>query len=310
MLARARRRSLGAMLILIVVPSTLLYMAYYWVPGRMMGGQGAAMRFVLPTFPCYVLAALWLLRGITARRSIPLRLSTAAVLVCVYLLWGIRTTSRETAASAHSRAALARLTSDLRAAVPEDAIIIAHSRILQHLDFVRRWRLVDLSCLRRSGRGRFLLAQEGDASRPMPMQREKLEAQGEHYSDLHPFGRERAVAYDIREWAGDSPVYFVGATDELNMLSRFYFQPEQFRTVATVQMPAPDDEIGRQAPGGAVPGMPPGGRTPAWQGANPPMAGPPARLRQRPGGRRAGRFGIGTDATELVIAEWLWQPRK
>ena len=48
-------RALGAMLALVCVPMLLLYMAYYWAPQM---NSAATMRFLLPTFPAYVLAGI------------------------------------------------------------------------------------------------------------------------------------------------------------------------------------------------------------------------------------------------------------
>src|SRR5262249_49226919 len=46
-------RRVGVMLALLTVPMLLLYMAYYW------GGMGGmSMRFLLPTFPLYVIAGV------------------------------------------------------------------------------------------------------------------------------------------------------------------------------------------------------------------------------------------------------------
>ncbi len=271
---RRELRPWAALLSLTVLPITLLYMAYYWVPGRP-GGEAAAMRFVLPTFPCYYLAGMWALQALAA--DLPRRaLVTVAVLVgFCQVVWGAFTIVADTPRQCYSRQALAVLTRELQSRVPPAAIIYSSPAVLQHLDFVRLWRCADLSALR-PRLGRLGRRAGTDPAAPMPMQAEKQRIEGEKYAGQGLFGRERAIAYDLREWAADAPVYFVGSDEEMQRLAPSYFGGKHLRIVARVPMPpAPSDGPGR---------------FPRAQG----LAG--------------GLMGLSPDIRELIIAEWSWQP--
>ena len=298
----------AAFLSLAVAPITVLYMAYYWVPGRL-GGESAAMRFVLPTFPCYYLAGLWALQAVAAGLPRRAGLSAALLVGCCHVLWGAFTIAAETPRQCYSRQALAVLTRELRQRLPPTAIIVSSPAVLQHLDFVRIWRCADLSVLR-PRLGRLGRRAGADPSAPKPMQAEKQRIEGEKYAGQGLFGRERAIAYDLREWAGEGPVYIVGSDEEMQRLAPSYFGGRYLKGAVRVAMPAAPSagrgEGGRRGPGGAAEGAlaGPGG---LGGGGGPGLPGDLARgpRAQGPGG---GLLGLSPDVRELVIAEWTWQP--
>jgi 4-amino-4-deoxy-L-arabinose transferase-like glycosyltransferase len=327
-------RPWAAFLSLAVVPITLLYMAYYWVPGRL-GGESAAMRFVLPTFPCYYLSGMWALQTLAASQPRRAVLVLAAVTGLCQGVWGAFNIAADTPRQCYSRQALAVLTHEMQRQVPRDAIVFSAPAVLQHLDFVRWWRCADLSGLRpRAGRlGRRAGA---DPEAPMPMQAEKQRIASEKYAGQGLFGRERAIAYDLREWAAGAPVYFVGSDEEMQRLAPSYFGGRYLTPVARVQMPPPPPsdrgEGGRRAPPGrpnGPGGEAPGGAAPAeivLPGAGPALDGGPlpgpgplrgggglglpggAARFPRLQGPAGGLLGLSPDVREMTIAEWTWQP--
>jgi len=132
-------RPCAALLSFAVAPITLLYMAYYWVPGGF-GHEPAAMRFVLPTFACYYLAGLWLLDTVGTARSRAATATAAVLLAACHLVWGGFDIATQLPRQCASRQALAALTRELRGRVPPGAVIVSSNPILQHLDFVRLWK--------------------------------------------------------------------------------------------------------------------------------------------------------------------------
>src|SRR5205814_661568 len=56
----SQRRSEGVLFAGITVPLVLLYMAYYFGGGGP-GGAGGNLRFLVPTFPFFVVSGMWLL---------------------------------------------------------------------------------------------------------------------------------------------------------------------------------------------------------------------------------------------------------
>ena len=89
-LSRGTRRT-GLLFLLLVVPTTLLYMAYYWAPEGMAMGT---MRFLLPTFACYVVAGVWALSRGLAHVSGFLRSALVILLLGFQGLWGVSDSSR------------------------------------------------------------------------------------------------------------------------------------------------------------------------------------------------------------------------
>jgi hypothetical protein len=339
MCAHRRWRPVGWLLALLVLPITGLYMAYYWAPQSQ---AQATMRFVLPTFVCYVVAGTWAL----AQWTVSLGGAQASVVVAVVLvlqvLWGGAALVSETRLLQHSPQALALVTRAVEAQAKHGSIVMAHPQILQHLDFVRHWRLVDPTLLRdRPAAIRFLRSRK-DPDAPMPMQEQKQALQAEKYQGLRPFQREREIAHDVYGWANGKGVYFVGTPRELEEMRGFYLAKSNFRELARVAipppppLPRPEGFLGAAAPLGPGPGdrsePPPaaaGGAAagPApWAGGGGAGMPPPGPGREpggglapwlrRPGGpgsRGPGRPGGGLwnyfqDVTEIVVAEWTWRP--
>jgi hypothetical protein len=343
MCADRRSRRYGVLLALLVVPVTLLYMAYYWGAG-MGGGMAGTMRFLVPTFVCYGVAGTWLLAHVTRPSSTALKASVALVVLVLQFIWGGLSSNAEGRQLRYEKQVLARVTDALEEHIERGDVVIADQQLLQHLDFVRHWRLVDPMALRpMGGFGRAMRGPggEADSDDPMPMQREKLAARMEKYAGMSRPEQAYALANDVDTWAGDKKVYFVGTEEALEQM-RGPFGQGTFRIVARVTLPEspPMPDAGRRrgpgrmpgGPGGAgTPGGPPGGGPVGRIGPGPDGGGPdgmgPAfpraagrdarqTQRSRPGGMGgpvggpmggpmggASRYG-----DELVIAEWTSRP--
>ncbi|OGV82607.1 MAG: hypothetical protein A3K18_08170 [Lentisphaerae bacterium RIFOXYA12_64_32] len=256
-----KTRALGCCLALLTVPVTLLYMAYYWAPAMMSQGT---MRFLLPTFPLYFLAGLWALHtfldGLTPAR----RYAVMAVLMTVQACWGAFTSVVELRLIHHQKRVLAIATQGLEQYVPANAVVAGHPQILQHLDFVRRWRLTDPSLLR-GERGPEAQQANADDDTPRPMQAGKRQAQTAKYEGLRPGEREKAFADDVRAWAGEEKVFYIGTEEDIANMQGAWFHPDNFKVIARLPLPEAPKLPNR---GGMDGGGPPGG----MQG--PPGAGP------------------------------------
>ena len=131
-------RPFGVLTALLIVPTMLLYMAYYWGG---MGGGAETMRFLMPLFPVFSVAAIWALWLLTRQLERVPRLAAVCAIFFVYALWGIPTSLQQCRELAYQHRILARTTAALRAHVPTGSVIMANQGILQHLDFIRAWRL-------------------------------------------------------------------------------------------------------------------------------------------------------------------------
>jgi hypothetical protein len=304
-----RWRAAGVMLALLVVPVTVLYMFYYWGP-QMSGGT---MRFVLPTFVCYVAGGVWLLSHATEKVAPALSVSIALVLLAVQAVWGISQSLSNTVYLRYQKQVLAQVTDALEQHTQHGDVLLARQQFLQHLDFVRQWRLADQSLMRgQIGMGRFFNFQD-NSDAPSWRQAEKERQRAEKFAGMAPNQRERYAANDIHQWAGNHKVYFVGAQRDIRqMKGGWFFYPDSFKIIARIPLPEPppqprnEELMGagslraqNQTSGGQNTQPPPlGGRIPfAQQGGKPRFS--------RPGG---GIFGLDflQGEKELVIAEWQY----
>src|SRR5205085_4376397 len=126
-------RALGAMLVLVCVPMLLLYMAYYWAPQM---NSAATMRFLLPTFPAYILAGIWMLATSLEYAPRSARVTVPLILLAVQGLWGADDLINETKRIHYQKEMLARVSNKLDEVVPTGSVILANNQILQDLDFV------------------------------------------------------------------------------------------------------------------------------------------------------------------------------
>lgn len=118
----------------IAVPTTLLYASYYWPP------DPQSMRFLIPTFFLYALAAACFLERYVRERPDRRRAALTAALAAA-ALWGLPRSFLTLAHLKWTNAAVARATALLDARAERGAVVVAPFGLQQHLDFVGRWRL-------------------------------------------------------------------------------------------------------------------------------------------------------------------------
>jgi hypothetical protein len=301
-----RSRATGVMLALLVVPVTVLYMFYYWGP-EMLGGT---MRFLLPTFVCYVAGGVWLLSHATEKVPPGLSVSIALVLLSMQAVWGISQSLSNIVYLRYQKQVLAGVTDALEQHTQHGDVVLARQQFLQHLDFVRQWRLADQSLMRGQigMRGFFKFQDSSDA--PSPRQAENERERAEKFAGMTPKERERYMANDIHQWAGNHKIYFVGTQREIRQTQGgWFFYPDSFKIVARIPLPEPPPQprdAGLMGPerlraqdqtsgGQSIQPPPSGGRFPSAQQGTPRFARP-----------RGGMFGLDylQGEKELVIAEW------
>jgi len=261
MLWQNRLRPYGVLLLLLTIPTTLLYMAYYWD----MGQNNGSMRFLLPTFVCYVLGGIWWLSTLLENLSGRTRGLIVFALLLLQLAWGGFHTADEARRTLFEKETLVTVTDALEESIPSGNIILSNHQILQHLDCVRKWPLADMANLKlrqsRGGGDMFrgpdpMQAQNTDI--PSPQQQAKAKLQAELFANLTPLQAEEKMIGALRQWAGERKVYFVGTETELEDLSNSSFGKEAFKIIRRVKLPEPPP----QAPGRGMGGMPFGGTMP------------------------------------------------
>ncbi|HUT64473.1 MAG TPA: glycosyltransferase family 39 protein, partial [Anaerolineae bacterium] len=120
----------------LILPITLLYMAYFWPPDH------ASMRFLLPTFPVYTIASVWLLQMLSENQRKAAYVGSA-VLLFFMISWGLPLSIQPMKNLKSTNAALVQVTRALKNHAEPGSIVIANKHILQHIDFVGYWHLAD-----------------------------------------------------------------------------------------------------------------------------------------------------------------------
>jgi 4-amino-4-deoxy-L-arabinose transferase-like glycosyltransferase len=303
-----RWRATGVMLALLVVPVTILYMSYYWGPEM----SGGTMRFLLPTFVCYVTGGVWFLSHATDKVAPAQSASIALVLLAVQAVWGIPQSLSNTDHLLYQKQVLAKVTDALEQHMQHGDVVLARQQFLQHLDFVRQWRLADQALMRgQIGMGRFFNFQD-NSDAPSWRQVEKERQRAEKFAGMTPTERERYAANDIHQWAGNHKVYFVGIQRDLRLTQGWFFYPDSFKIIARIPLPEPPPQPRNE-------GLMDAGRlraqnqTSGGQNIQRPALGGRIPLAQQGGNPRFGRPGGGTigldflqEEKELVIAEWKY----
>jgi 4-amino-4-deoxy-L-arabinose transferase-like glycosyltransferase len=313
-------RSVGVLLALLVVPMLLLYMAYYW------GGMGAmSMRFLLPTFPMYVLAGVWVLAELTKNATKAARVTVPIVVIAVQMLSSVPTTLAETQRLHETKRSLAIATEALEQTAQPGDVIVANNQFLQNLDFVRHWKLADASIVRGgfgggpggpmgggppAGGARFSGPRDDqDPDAPSPMQQEKREARAALYKGTTRQRTDKFLS-DIKDWAHGHAIYLVGTEAEVNRMLSDAVPSKQIEIVKRVTLPPVSiARISRgDGPGFGAPGMGPGGGGFTRRGgprfSGPGIGGPGGPGMGGPGMGAGGPMGMDWlgDAKEIVIA--------
>ena len=248
-----RWRALGVLLVLLTVPTTLLYMSYYWASRAV---PIVTMRFLLPTFVCYIMAGLWILSQGMAPASARVRRIGLAVILTLQGVWGGSASLNEANVLHHRNRVLARITDALEKSTRHGDVIMAHPQILQHLDFVRHWRLAESPIAAERLAFDTVPGKEQDANAPRMVQEENRRIREERYKGLNPAQRERKMAEEIRRWAGPHKVYYVGTEQGIKGMKGPCFESSSFKIVSRVTLPEPPHISGREGFAGSGAGGP------------------------------------------------------
>jgi len=124
---------------LLIVPITLLYMAYSWP------ADPQSMRFLLPTFFIYTLAGVWTLNHLKNERT--KKILTYATLI-VSILWGSFGSIRPLMSLKERGKPLADIYEKIKTDVPEQSVLITNEGINQFLDYFGKWKLIDMAMLK------------------------------------------------------------------------------------------------------------------------------------------------------------------
>jgi len=168
LLSNRETRHEGLLLTGLIAPVTLLYMAWYWRP------DPQSMRFLIPTFPLYTLAGVWMLSRLIRKPRMALWISAA--ILGVTAVWGVPRAIMPMQHLERDNRVLADITATLKQRVPKGSVVIAGIGVQQHLDFVGNWKLANATLVAaRSG----IASQDRGPRHLTPGERELLELPAE-----------------------------------------------------------------------------------------------------------------------------------
>jgi 4-amino-4-deoxy-L-arabinose transferase-like glycosyltransferase len=290
---RRETRDAGILLCLSVFLPLLVYMAYYWAPTTQ---PLASLRFLVPIF---VVLAVGVVAAIDAcaRDSRAAAASITVVLLGGQLLWGGGKVVEECRELQYKKTVCA-LTAEALSEVSEPGdLIVADPGILQNLDFVGGWKLVDMQLFTTdlTPRGE----SSGDTQEPAPRQAKQEEALYKAYGQFTGGERAAVLTFDILDYAGDGAVLMIGTDLQLDQMEGM--MPDWKRTdLKTVELPKDNGDgiaSGRQFGRGPTGGFGPPGGFRGRRGGRPAVP-----TRRRGGGPPNLRFLNG--GTEIVISQW------
>ncbi len=296
--SKRERRPLGLMLLTQTLLMLALYMAYYWAPQM---NSAATLRFLLPIYGLSVLAGMCLMRELCGEGK---WLTSAAVGIGVVLYqaaWGTSELNAQLAQLHYQKESLTRVTNALEKASQDGDVVIGSGNTLQHLDFVRKWKVADGSLVGMGGGG-FAGGRGGgpggpdgdDNNSPSPRQRAKSDMQRELYSGGE-YQRMEKFAWDVSKWKGsEHKIFLVGTESYVKSWSGWANGSGEI--IARVELPAmPVERVSSGFAGSRRFG---GGNNGRRFGGGPP-GGPGG-----PGGGGGGPMRGFSGESEIVIAEF------
>ncbi|MBI5770133.1 MAG: glycosyltransferase family 39 protein [Verrucomicrobia bacterium] len=319
LIADARHRAAGVLFAGIVVPLLLLYMAYYFGDGQ------SNLRFLIPLYPLLAVAGAWLLARVTSSFGHAGR--AVWIVVAVLQLVPAGAAAAGTVARVrHSLRGATTLRTTLEKHAPAGSVVIVDRQLGESLDATGQWRLVEESLAgglagRAGGPGGPLMGPGGrrgglaggpmnpglrggarggvapGPDQPSPQQANKNRAQRVRYENLTPPERRARVWADIREFAGDKPIFWF--TRSLEALDSLLPDEADYESLAEIDAPQMMMGMGGGGPGGRGPGMGGPGMGPGAGGGPGIAGGPGPRGGFAPGGGPMGGPGAGMGPPQM-----------
>lgn len=205
LLINGKLRKYGVLLILIIVPINILYMAYGVAPDLF-----ALRRFTLPTIPFIVISSVWFIKLVTEDKKAAAAALTV-VMIAMTAAWGLSSSVKEMKAVQRRNAVLSKITRELVAKVEPGSVLIADEIVCQNLDYYDYWRLVDIASL----------------------STQKAEVFGKKS------GREFFSIFekDLREFSSGRKVYWLTRKNQSNSYLRYSATRQDLKSVATIGIP-------------------------------------------------------------------------
>ena len=192
-------KSIGIYFLLSISILTLTYMAYFWPP------DPQTMRFLLPTFPIYTIAAVYFISQLKGKYQI-VYLSIALL---VSLPWGVSGSLRAVKSLKARNSVLANITRYIERKIKAGNIIITYEGICQNLDLLGKWKFIDMS----------ILAKADPLMGQRPMKPMRNEYASKVYDSLHGDEFKKQLIKDLSQWSAKR-IFLIAYESEIGMLSK------------------------------------------------------------------------------------------
>jgi len=199
LLRNSDTKSIGVYFLSSVSLLTFTYMAYYWPP------DPETMRFLLPTFPVYTLAAVYFISHLKRKYKI----AFLSIALLASIPWGMLGSLRAVRPLYVRNSVLSDITKAVEKNIESGSIIITYEGICQNLDLYGKWKLIDISILSK--------ADALTARRPMKPMRNVYAAKV--YNPLYGDEFKDQLIKDLNQWS-DKKIFMVAYEDEVEMLSK------------------------------------------------------------------------------------------
>ncbi|MBN3036666.1 MAG: glycosyltransferase family 39 protein [Bacteroidales bacterium] len=209
-LTSSNGRPSGTMFLLLTIPSLILYVSLAW---RV---DGQSMRFLIPTFPFWSAAAVYLIFRLTPEWN-KSRIVWVSVTLVAVLLWGLPQSFRKMEGLHRQQTALSGIARWISEQTRPGDLIVAGEGVCQQLDTYGRWKLADIRIPSPP-----LLKHPGlpEGQPPAVTAIRNADAQ-KRYETLTGPARLNTFLRDVRQWAGhEGRVLFVLEPEAYTHLSR------------------------------------------------------------------------------------------
>ena len=220
-------RVIGFFFLLLILPLTFLYMAYVWPP------DPQSMRFLLPTFPIYIILTVWMLKLLTDK-NLNIGIGSTILIIILTILTGFPRSSHSLQHLKIKNSVLAKIANVVEENIKPENILIANEGILQNLDFLGKWNLANIS----------LLIPMPDIINPlitdhdMPLKKIRNVQAHEKYSKLSEDNMFDAVTEDLWKWSNNSKrIYLLGKEEQISWLHRQISESDSLITVSRIDIP-------------------------------------------------------------------------
>jgi len=220
-------RVIGFFFLLLILPLTFLYMAYVWPI------DPQSMRFLLPTFPIYIILTAWMLKFLS-EKNLKIGIISTILIVILTVLAGFPKSYLSLRHLKIKNSVLVKIANVVEENVEPENILIANEGILQNLDFLGKWKLANISPLIPMSDIMNPLIADYD----MPSKKIRNVQSRERYSELPKDDVFDAVTKDLWKWSNnDKRIYLLGKEEQISLLQKQLSESDTLITVSRIDIP-------------------------------------------------------------------------